>query len=224
MNFNFRMSTTVVSLVLFFQPCLYSAVSDLSSVIASCGGCNRPRFGPTGPSGPAGSSGASGAIGPTGPTGDTGPTGPTGPTGDTGPAGSVLDYAFYFNNAEQFVPPSGIIIFNQINPLQSGGFTLSASGGAIIPTTGRYLIFYRVAVDGEGSAALFEDGVLVPDTAYGTGSSPNKTLIGMAIADLTAGSEITLRGLTVIAPFLTDDAPTSTTALMTAAMLFIQLE
>lgn len=111
------------------------------------GCCKRGPTGPQGPQGPIGPTGPTGPAGATGATGDVGPTGPTGPvgpTGATGPQGTVLSYAFYVNQIEQFdIGPNEIVNITQ-EVFESDG-TYSISGGGVrVAEAGTYQIYYRV--------------------------------------------------------------------------------
>lgn len=156
-------------------------------------------LGPQGPAGPEGDVGPEGPVGPAGPTGAQGPAGTagsTGATGATGATGSSLllnGYAFYLASAGQLNIIAGNQVLLQVMEIQSGGFSLTG-GGATVPATGTYQIYYQVTPDAGNVALILSgstSGTIIP-SSFGNDSSGNAMIAGSVITQLVAGETVSI--------------------------------
>ncbi|MDR3550513.1 MAG: hypothetical protein P4L31_03810 [Candidatus Babeliales bacterium] len=148
--------------------------------------------GPTGPcctgaTGPAGATGATG-VGATGATGATGIAGATGPTGVSG----ILAFAYVYNLAPQTVLVGSDVLFDTNGPLSAGFIHIPGTASVIIGNTGVYSIGFSILGINLNQISLFNSGVQIPGTIYGTGTGPSQNN-GEVLVALTAGDVITLR-------------------------------
>jgi hypothetical protein len=147
---------------------------------------------PAGPTGPTGSTGATGAAGATGATGAAGTTGATGPQGPPGPQGTPgqPNYGEVYNLGSQVVAIEAPIIFDSNGPLS--GFThVAGSSGISVGAAGTYLVKFSVSALQSSQFALFDNGVPIAGTTFGSGAGTQQNN-GQAIVTLAAGDVLTL--------------------------------
>jgi Collagen triple helix repeat (20 copies) len=146
--------------------------------------------GATGATGSIGLAGMTGATGATGPTGLTGPTGATGSTGATG--GSIADYAYIFNQFPEVVALEADVTFSDNGITSSGFFHVPGSSQITVVNSATYEISFSLSGIEPNQFALFQNGVAVPGTIYGSGAGTQQNT-GQAIINAFAGDVLTIR-------------------------------
>lgn len=122
----------------------------------------------------------------------------------------ATSYAFYYSNTAQVgIAPSHIVEITNLGTKTKSKYKLSSDKGIKVPSTGNYLISYRVLANTQVSLALFKDGVLIPDTAFSnTTASP---VLGSVIIPLDKKDVVTIRNIETAKTFNTVASVSSTT-------------
>jgi hypothetical protein len=159
------------------------AGQTLAAPVVGMTSTNSSDAGPTGATGPAGATGNPGASGLTGVQGATGPTGPAGAAGQP-------DYGYVYNLTAQSVAIEGAVLFDSNGPLS--GFTHILGGSTIsVVSAGTYLIDFSVSGTQTNQFALFDNGLPLLGTIYGSGNGVQQNN-GQVIVTLAAGDLLTL--------------------------------
>ena len=153
--------------------------------------------GETGATGSTGETGATGSTGETGATGSTGETGATGSTGKTGATGSqgLAAFAYIYNLDAEVVALEADITFSN-NGIITAGITHTPGTSLIsFVNAGDYSIWFNVAGVQSNQFTLFQNGLVVAGSTYGSGAGtqPNP---GMVIITAAAGDKLTIRNHT----------------------------
>ena len=131
---------------------------------------------------------------PPGPQGATGTTGATGPAGATGTNG-LAEYAYIYNLDAQTVNIEADILFSN-NGLIVGTISHTVGTSTIqIGSAGNYAVWFYVAGIQPYQFTLFQNGVQVAGSLYGTSAGTVMTT-GMVIISATAGDILTIRNHT----------------------------
>lgn len=101
---------------------------------------------------------------------------------------------FYADKAQVGVSPDGIIVFTDLDNKEDTRFDLSNSGGIIVPSTGNYLVNYRVLASNPASVALFRNGNLVKTSAFGS-IAATTPISGSTILSLKSKDVLTIRSI-----------------------------
>src|SRR5262249_50866361 len=119
----------------------------------------------------------------------------TGATGATGAAGTGLSaYGYIYNLTAQSVAQEASVSFSNNGPLV--GITHTAgSTDVVVTNSGTYAINFSVTGSQQNQFALFRNGVVAPESLYGTGSGGSGN-DGQVILVLVAGDVLTLRNHT----------------------------
>jgi hypothetical protein len=131
-------------------------------------------------------------VGSTGPQGPSGLTGSQGPAGQTGPTGAVgqPNYGYVYNLAAQTVAIEAPVVFDSNGPLS--GFThVTSTPGIVVVTAGTYRVDFSASGTQVDQFALFDNGVAVLGTTYGSGAGTQQNN-GQVIVTLAAGDVLTL--------------------------------
>ena len=147
--------------------------------------------GPPGAAGPRGPAGFPGTAGAPGQPGSAGATGAQGPAGANGISGGIPNSAYIYNNTAQVVPIEGAVTFNSSGLVTSGFNNVANSTNLTISTTGQYSAWFSVSGAEVNQFTLFQNGVAIPGSTYGSGST-NQQNNGMASFTATSGDIITL--------------------------------
>jgi hypothetical protein len=185
-----------------------------------------------GPAGPTGATGATGATGPGGATGATGPAGPagsagtngsTGPPGPPGPQGAPgqPNYADVYNLGAQLVAIEAPVAFDSNGPLSGFTHTAGNSGIAVVDA-GTYLVKVSVSAVEPSQFALFDNGVPIPGTTFGSGAGTQQNN-GQAIVTLAAGDVLTLVNHSSAAPVILQTLAGGTQTNVNASVIIQQL-
>lgn len=148
-----------------------------------------------GPSGAVGSAGPAGPAGPTGPAGAdstvAGPTGASGATGPAGPAGGLAQYAYVYNAAAEVVPLEAGVTFDSNGVMTPGITHAPGAAGITVLNAGAYKVTFSVSATEPSQISLFDNGVVIPGTTYGSGAGTQQNT-GQAILMLAAGDVLTV--------------------------------
>ena len=176
--------------------------------------------GATGPPGPQGPVGATGPPGLQGSVGATGPPGPQGPVGATGPA-VASNYGYIYNTGSQSIPTEGDIPFSTNGALL--GITHSVGTGPItIENEGTYAVWFIINGEVANQFALFQNGVVVPGSIYGTvGTSESNA--GMTMISAAAGDILRVRNHTSIGSVILDNTVGGSQTNISASIMIIRI-
>lgn len=146
-----------------------------------------------------------------------------GPQGPAGPPGASSDFAFIYNLSEQALLPETDILFDSNGP--NSGIVTHTAGTAeiVINVPGDYYISFSVSGDIKNQFALFNGGILVPGTIYGS-DDINQQNMGQTILTVdTVPATLTVRYHTNVVPLtVTLQTPAGGTQANDTASVFIQ--
>lgn len=164
------------------------------------------EVGPQGPQGSQGNTGAQGPQGNAGPQGDTGAQGPQGNTGAQGPQGaqgsvgpqgpqgplfSTTDYVYAYSTQQQSISSSNTyqnVTFN-VNGSIDGWTHTAGSADFTCPTTGTYLISYRINMSMNAGLSLTTITASGRLTLNGTEIAGHQTAVRFPIQALSVATE-----------------------------------
>ncbi len=138
-----------------------------------------------------GSDGTNGSNGTNGTNGAPGIAGVPGATGATG-AAAVPEYAYIYNTDFEIVPIESDLSFSSNGDMTAGFSHSPQTVAIIINTSGEYAVWFSVTGVEPNEFALYENGLLVPGSAYGSGAGTQQNS-GMIILSARAGDALTLR-------------------------------
>ncbi|WP_232718552.1 BclA C-terminal domain-containing protein [Bacillus sp. FJAT-45037] len=117
-----------------------------------------------------------------------GPPGPIGPPG----AGGLLEYGYIYNLTAQTVAVNADVLFSNTGITTAGITHIPGTAEIVVTTAGDYEVTFSVSGVEPNQFAIFINGVLVPETVYGSGAGTQQNN-GQAIIAVEAGDIITLR-------------------------------
>jgi hypothetical protein len=99
-------------------------------------------------------------------------------------------YGYIYNTTAESVAQEASVIFSS-NGLLVGITHTAGTSSVGVTSTGTYAIYFSVTGGQQNQFAVFVNGIVVPESLYGTGSG-NVANDGMVILNLTAGDVLTV--------------------------------
>ncbi|MCB8818125.1 hypothetical protein LJE72_21800, partial [Desulfosporosinus sp. SRJS8] len=143
-----------------------------------------------------------------------------GATGATG-AALTVEYAYVFNTGEQAVPIEGDLTFST-NGALFGPNHIVGTGEVAITSSGIYAVWFIVAGAEANQFTLFQNGVEISGSIYGSGdvTQPNP---GMVIISAEAGDTLNVRNHTSLTPVNLQDTAGGTQPNVNASIMLLKL-
>ena len=137
------------------------------------------------------------------------------PVETTGP------YAYIYNTGNQSIPTEGSIPFSSNGALL--GISHNAGAGPItIETAGTYAVWFIVTGQLDNQLALFQNGLLVPGSIYGTDVATSSNS-GIVMINANAGDILTLRNHTSTGPIILDNSAGGTQTNVSASITLLKV-
>lgn len=151
------------------------------------------------------------------------PTAIPGPPGPPGPPGASSDSAFIYNLSAQALTPETDILFDSNGPITSAFTHTPGAAEILINVPGDYYISFSVSGDITNQFALFNGGVLVPGTIYGSDDANQQNTGQVVLTVDTVPATLTVRYHTNVVPLtVTLQTPAGGTQANDTASVFIQ--
>jgi hypothetical protein len=154
--------------------------------------------GEAGIQGATGATGADGARGIAGADGQDGTAGTDGTDGTDGQDGTdaIAGYAYVYNTGFQAVPLETSINFSNNGALTAGFSHVPGASGLVIADPGSYLVSFSATTIEANQMAVFLDGVVVPQSIYGSASGSQQNDGQVVITTATPNTSLTIRNHT----------------------------
>ncbi|KUO58956.1 MAG: hypothetical protein APF84_05740 [Gracilibacter sp. BRH_c7a] len=134
---------------------------------------------------------------------------------------AIADYAYIYNTGNQNIPLEESILFSS-NGALLGILHNAGTGPITVEESGTYAVWFIVTSQAANQFALFQNGVEVPGSIYGTGlvSTGNP---GMAMLNAEAGDVLTLQNHTSAGAIDLDNAAGGTQTNVSASIMILRI-